>query len=353
MKIAVTADVHLKTKEKSPERWNTLTDILNKMLSEDIKTLIIAGDLFNEESRNYSDFDQFCKNTKYTKENIKFYIIPGNHDLSISQKDFTSNNIRIFSKTEIIGFGEQPAAFLFIPYQPAKSMGEAVAEYMKNPPGPFILIGHGDYTAGLRYPNPYEPGIYMPLTRNDIQYYDPAKVILGHIHRKMNLGKVYYPGSPCGLNINETGKRSFLIIDTNSFDITERAIDTDVIFFNETLVSIPTASEFEYLERKILEMVRKWNINKNDVPKVQVRLKVKGYTSDKSKLLEIIKKTFKDFTFYNNEDPDLTEVSVFDDPERTAIVEKTREEIERLKFDDEITSREDILEKALHIILKE
>jgi len=36
-----------------------------------------------------------------------------------------------------------------------------------------------------------------------------------------------------------------------------------------------------------------------------------------------------------------------------AIVEKLRNEIEKLKWDNEITSKEDILEKALHIILKE
>lgn len=353
MKIAVTADVHLKTKEKSPERWNALSDILNKMLSEDINTLIIAGDLFNEESRNYSDFDQFCKNTKYIKKNIKFYIIPGNHDPSISQKDFTSDNITIFSKTEIIRFGDPSACFLFIPYQPAKSMGEALAEYREELSESWILIGHGDYMAGLRYPNPYEPGIYMPLTRNDIQYYNPAKVILGHIHRKINLGKVYYPGSPCGLDINEIGKRSFLSIDINSFDITEEAIDTDLIFLNETLISLPAVNEFEYMERKIHEMVGKWNIDKTDIPKVQMRLKIKGYTSDKNKLIKVIKNTLKDFTFYNNEEPDLTGVSVFDDPERAAIVEKTKEKIEKLEFDDKITSKEDILEKALHIIFKE
>lgn len=353
MKIAVTADVHLKTKEKSPERWNALSDILDKMLSEDITTLIIAGDLFNEESRNYSEFDMFCKNEKYTQNQVKFYIIPGNHDPSISQKDFTSDNIKVFSKTEIITFGDPPACFLFIPYQPAKSMGEAVAEYVKDLTEPWILIGHGDYTAGFRDPNPYEPGIYMPLTRNDIQYYKPAKVILGHIHKKINLGRVYYPGSSCGLDINETGRRSFLVIDTSSFDINEKEIDTDLIFFNETLISLPVANEFEYIERNINEMVKRWDINKNDIPKVQVRLKVKGYTSDKNKLLKIIKKALKDFTFYNSEEPDLTEVSVFDDSERTAVVEKIRDEIEKLDWDDQITSREDIIEKALHIILKE
>jgi len=353
MKIAVTADVHLKTKEKSPERWNALSNILDKMLSEDIKTLFIAGDLFNKESQNYSEFDQFCKNTKYTSSQIKFYIIGGNHDPSIKQQYFTSDNIRVFDKSEIIKLGEPPAAFLFIPYLPAKPIGEVIAEYKENLPKLWILIGHGDYMAGLRDPNPYEPGIYMPLTRNDIQYYNPAKVLLGHIHKKINLGKVHYPGSPCGLDINETGKRSFLIINTGTLEVVEKVIDTDYIFFNETLISLPTANEFEYMERKIQEMVRKWNISKNEVPKVRIRLKIKGYTSNKNKLLEITKDVLKDFTFYNHEKPDLTEVSIFNDPERMTIVEKLRNEIEKLKWDNEITSKEDILEKALHIILKE
>jgi DNA repair exonuclease SbcCD nuclease subunit len=353
MKIAVTADLHLKTKEKSPERWNALSNILDKMLSEDIKTLIIAGDLFNEESQNYSEFDQFCKNKKYTGNRIELYIIPGNHDPSIKQQFFISENIRIINKTEIIKLGEPPAAFLFIPYQPARSMGEVMAEYKENLPKLWILIGHGDYMAGLLNPNPYEPGIYMPLTRNDIQYYNPSKIILGHIHKKINLGKVYYPGSPCGLEINETGIRSFLIINTDTLEVVEKALDTDYIFFNETLISLPTAREFEYMEREIKEMVRKWNICKDEAQKVRLRLKIKGYSSDKNKLLEVTKKTLKDFTFYNHEEPDLTEVAIFNDPERIAIVEKLRDEVEKLKWDNEITSKEDILEEALHIILKE
>ena len=49
MKIAVTADLHLKSREECPERWNALENIINQMLAEDIKILIIAGDLFNIE----------------------------------------------------------------------------------------------------------------------------------------------------------------------------------------------------------------------------------------------------------------------------------------------------------------
>jgi len=353
MKIAITADVHLKTKEETPERWNALSDILDKMISENIDTLIIAGDLFNEESQNYSELDTFCKNAKYIDSHIKFYIIPGNHDPSITQQYFTSENIKVISKPEIIKLGDKSAPFLFIPYLPAKSMGEIIAEFNQNLAGTWILIGHGDYTAGLHSPNPYEPGIYMPVTRNDIQYYNPAKVILGHLHKKINLGKVFYPGSPCGLDINETGKRSFLVLNTGTLEITEKLIDTDYIFFNETLISLPAADEAEFMEKKIQEMIAKWNINKSELSKVRVRLKIKGYTSDKNKLFKITKKALKDFTFYNYEEPDLTEVSVFNDPEKIAILENLKDEIDRLEWDNEITSKEDILEKALHVVLKE
>ena len=33
--------------------------------------------------------------------------------------------------------------------------------------------------------NTYETtGVYMPLARSDIEYYNPSKVILGHIHKR-------------------------------------------------------------------------------------------------------------------------------------------------------------------------
>jgi len=353
MKIAITSDLHLKTKKESPGNWNALSDILAKMLSENIKTLIIAGDLFNKESQNYPEFDQFCKNPEYRESGIHFYIIPGNHDPSIKQQYFTSDNITVFSEPAIISIGEPRVTFLFVPYLPAKSMGEVLAEYGKNLESTWIIIGHGDYITGIRNPNPYEPGIYMPVSRNDIQYYNPTRVILGHIHKKSNYGSVYYPGSPFGLDINETGKRSFIILDTGTLEISEKTIDTDIIYFNETLISLPTNNEFDYFERKLQEMIDRWDINKNEIPKVRVRLKVKGYTSDKGRLLEVIKKNLKDFTFYNNEEPDLTGVSIFNDPERIVIVEKLNSEIEKLDLDSEITSKEDILEKALHIVLRE
>ena len=114
--------------------------------------------------------------------------------------------------------------------------------------------------------------------------YNPSKVILGHIHKKTGMGKVLYPGSPCGMDINETGKRSFFILDLNDLSITEKTVDTEYIFFNETLIALPTFNEFDYTRNKIKEIVKGFNLSKDEISKARIRLKVKGYTSDKKKL---------------------------------------------------------------------
>lgn len=353
MKIAITGDVHLRNRSEYPERFNALENIFSQLLSSNIKTLIIAGDLFDAESQNYSEFDELCKQGKYKE--IKLYIIPGNHDPTIKMQHFTSDNIQIFNEPKILQFGESSLNFLFLPYMHDKSMGEIIANYKEKLSDPWILIGHGDYTAGTREPNPYEPGTYMPLTRNDVEYLNPGKVILGHIHKKMDLGKVHYVGSPCGLDINETGRRSFLIIDTISLNVTSVNLDTDFIYFNETLITLPVTNEIEYIKNKLQEIIKKWDLSKSEIPKARIRLKVKGYTSDKNHLNSIIKKELKNFSFYKDEEPDLLEVRMFEEPECIHIIEKVKSEIEEMDLKDvnNFTNNEDILEEALHIILNQ
>jgi len=428
MKIAITSDLHLKTgagdalkiqaqkkgqtsaktQLQNPERFNALKNILERLLQKNVRHLIIAGDLFDAESQNYSIFDRLCMEEEY--RGINFYIIPGNHDPAIDPKYFTAENIKVFNQPKIVTFGDSKVKFFFVPYMHGKSMGEVIASYSGKsgnkynlnggnqqdsktsgpglpnqggtdtdfsdagpadsslPPGTdfsgtglkgtWVLIGHGDYLSGIKEPNTYEKGIYMPLARSDIEYYAPAKVILGHIHKKMGIGKVLYPGSPCGMDINETGKRSFILLDLNDLGISEETVDTDVIFLSESLVVIPAEDESGYIRDRIAELVKKWGLGKEEISKARVRLKVSGYTSDKKELEKVIKQSLPAFTFYDGVGPDLSGVSVFNDPERISIVERVRNEIERLSGSGGKNSilqlkKDMVLEQALHIILKE
>jgi hypothetical protein len=118
---------------------------------------------------------------------------------------------------------------------------------------------------------------------------------------------------------------------------------------------MPIKNEFESIRYRLRELVDKWNLSKEEISRARVRFKVRGYTSDKKQLLNVLRETLSDFTFYDDKGPDLSEVSLFDDPERTAIVERVKGRIDSLQDDCGYTEskRELILEQALGIILKE
>ena len=61
MKIAITADNHLRTREEHPERWLAFENILSQLDAAEIRHLVISGDLYDKEYDNYSEFDQINK----------------------------------------------------------------------------------------------------------------------------------------------------------------------------------------------------------------------------------------------------------------------------------------------------
>ena len=64
MKIAVTADVHLRGRDESPARYRALENVMEQSRGEGIGHVIGAGDLFDGEFRNYSDFEGLCRQYK-------------------------------------------------------------------------------------------------------------------------------------------------------------------------------------------------------------------------------------------------------------------------------------------------
>lgn len=352
MKLAITADVHLKTKSETPERFNALENIFQQIKQKQINTLIIAGDLFDKEFFNYSEFDSLCR--KY--EEIQIIIIPGNHDYQIEKRFFTSSNIEIIRNKEIKEISG--LYVLFIPYEPASSIDEALAEigHHKKLPERWILIGHGDYITGNRELNPYEPGFYMPLTFKSISRYTPLKAILGHIHKPSEFGKVIYPGSPCGLDITETGKKSFLVYDTNSNCLERVFVQTEKIYFVESLLMLPFEKETEYLTIKINKMIESWQLTKDELKKVVLRLSLKGYTKDINETVKILNNLISEcgISLYEPEGIDISGIKIINDVEieRLYLTEKVREKIENLSLDNFITSKEKLLEKTMELILK-
>lgn len=351
MKIAITADLHLTTRSQHPERYNALANILDQMLSAGISTLIIAGDLFDETSSNYNEFDALCQQPKF--KGLRLVIIPGNHDAELASHSLTASNVEVLSEPTLQTFGAGGLKFLFLPFARGQTMGDHLVAFADRlPANEWALISHGDWAEGMRDPNPYEPGVYMPLTRMDIEIYKPAKVILGHIHKPWDSARVHYAGSPCGLAINETGRRRFLILDAETGAVTSRIVAADVLFFNEVFVALPVRDETEYIQKQIAERIKGWGITPAEFSKVRLQARVIGYCTNKRALQETINGALAQFAFHRDLPPDLSEVSEADDIHRAEIAQQVSAWIEKLDWDaaPDQPDKDQILLEALHVI---
>ncbi|MBD3278287.1 MAG: hypothetical protein GF388_08310, partial [Candidatus Aegiribacteria sp.] len=241
MRIGITADVHLAPEGDHPERGNALDFVLEDLEKRDIPRLIIAGDLFHSDSGSYAGFEE----TARSHSRVDITVIPGNHDPYISDSAVVGDNISVIDSISSKSIGG--ADFVFVPYDPVSGMADRLGEMELE--GRWVLIGHGDYIGGKRPRNPYEEGVYMPLYRRDIHRFRPWRVFLGHIHKPCSMNNVFYPGSPCGMNINETGRRRYLIFDTSTGGVESVTVKTDLLFFKKNFLILPDDNELERLCR--------------------------------------------------------------------------------------------------------
>ena len=349
MNLIVAADLHLKDKTITPERFSALENILKQAKTDSINTVIFSGDLFDSTLQNYSDFEAVCNQHSA----MQIHIIPGNHDPDISKRQISSANVTIYTEPTLVNIDSEGPPFLFLPYEKNKSMGDRIAEFSnKLTPNKWVLVGHGDYMDGLRDVNPYEDGLYMPFTRKDLTNFHPHKVFLGHIHAPMDKEPVYYTGSPCGLDISETGPRRFLVYDTHTGVVESHRINSDVIFYDETLTVFPMEDESIYIREKAKTIIQRWKLEPAEYGRVRLRLKINGYSTDKTKALNTIKDCFEPFSFYKNEEPNNTELNISNDPDRVVLTEMVSKLIQSQVIpngaDDPIT--EEILLAALETI---
>jgi DNA repair exonuclease SbcCD nuclease subunit len=349
-RVAVTADVHLRSQEERPERFNALRDVLEKTKAQGIDSLIIAGDLFDKDFQNYAEFESLCRGCP----DVHLHIIPGNHDPGLEKRHVVADNATVYDEPTSVQLGA--GRFLFLPYADGKTMGEVLADLAWDPgTEPWVLVGHGDYLGGTRRPNPLEPGVYMPLMRADLQRFRPRLVFLGHIHDPPEHPTVHYPGSPCGLDISETGRRRFLVLDTETWAVSEQPVDTDVLFFRERFVLVPHEEEVAHLRDAVQERVRSWDLLPGEGAKARIRAEVVGFVRDRNAVAAVLQEELSAFAFYKDEGPYLQGLSVSQDTQLGSIADKVQKTIKELDFEweaDEPTP-DDVLQAALRVIYAE
>jgi len=351
LKIAVTADLHLTTISKNPERFHALSDILQQCGTEKVQLLVIAGDLFDKNMPNYADFEQVYK--KNRPKGLRTVVIPGNHDHTLSSAQIIGEGLFIYDQPILQPLNDT-RKILFLPYQADRSMGEAIAPFADELHGErWTLIGHGDWTDSFNTPDPYESGFYMPLTRNDLVLYQPELVFLGHIHLPQGKDKIYYPGSPTPLNINETGPRRFLVLDTEVGEVRSLTINSVLEYYNEHFVMIPGDNDLDHLIQEIQERIQGWELSPSREEYVQVRVEISGNAlTDRIKIQKGVKKAFSPYHFYLDQDPILQNLFHDSDPDRAAVAQEFKSWLQNLDWNNGIKkpTKTLILEKALNTV---
>ena len=195
----------------------------------------------------------------------------------------------------------------------------------------------------------------MSLTKRDIDIYQPCRVFLGHIHVPNKPGNVTYTGSPCGIDITETGMRRFLVYDTSIDEVSSIPLITDVIFCNETFVMLPVTDESGYISKKIDERISTWAIGKDLRDRITLRVKVSGYCHDRKNLAKVINEKFSGFKFYRGEEPDLSDVKISDEYAKSNIAELVMQKLGSMEIPvtEDFPDQDQILQEALTAIYKD
>jgi len=352
VKIAITADLHLTTQEANPERFQTFADILDQCDKNDVEILVIAGDLFDKNITNFSDFESTCR--KHAPEEIKIFVIPGNHDSGLIDSAIAIDQVTVIEKPSIESFDSE-FLFLLVPYAEKVNMGEQIAQFRdKLEPKKWILISHGDWIGGVRPPDPYEQGVYMPISNADIVQYDPFQIFLGHIHLPSDSGKVHYVGSPCPIKSTETGQRRFIVFDSKEKSFQQIYVNCPWLYFNENFVVLPVENEKEHLKERIRQRIEGWGIPSTNEQKIKIRVSISGYTPDRSSITQLVKKEFSKYELIDD-GPIVDELNQIVDPDRANLATAIEKWVGELNWDESELepSKDEILIEALRTIYED
>ena len=347
MRIGITADVHLAPQGSHPERRSTLDLLLEDLEKRGITHLIIAGDLFHSDCGSYTGFEE----TSRSHSGVNITVIPGNHDPYISGSAVVGDNLNIIDSVRPERIGETD--FVFVPYESGSGMADRLGEMQLN--HRWVLVGHGDYIGGTRRRNPYESGIYMPLYRKDINRFRPWRVFLGHIHTPCSMNNVFYPGSPCGMNINETGRRRYLIFDTSTGSVESMTVKSQLLFFKKNFLVLPDDNEIHRLCRQANACIAGWSLTEDEKNKARIRITVSGYSRDREAVRDCLAEVFDGFVFNDDSGPDLSSLKLTRDSRRDSVAKRALELIEEMawNFGGVEPSKDKVIEKALETVYGE
>jgi DNA repair exonuclease SbcCD nuclease subunit len=235
MKFAFIADIHLsrygqdKREETTglPERLNSIKNALYEVgdycYDNEIDTIIIGGDAYHNKSLVYSIAQEIMIDFFEQYEDIEFWLLDGNHDLSGKGQNAISSLRSLSNCDNVQWISGHPMGnddFVCIPYS-----HDVVNQVLTNKRK--ILISHFGLSEGILSSG---MSIVSDLSAKQlIERYE--LVLLGHYHKPQEIiqdnFKLYYVGSLIQLDWGEKNEdKRFLVVDTDTLDVSSIPISS-------------------------------------------------------------------------------------------------------------------------------
>ena len=352
MRIAFTADIHLTNEQRHSSRSDALANILDQCALSRVDALIIAGDLFNNDVANPRVLENIIRQAQPLE--FPIIVLPGNHDPLLTSNLFSNElHLRVIEQPTL-DLDHFDIPILFIPFALGRRVGEVLSNFKKDLiPNGFILVSHGDLPGQIQERNTFEGGFYMPLFKRELQEFKPRQVFLGHIHSPISNGNVHYPGSPIGLDITETGIRSFIVYDTKTNNTERRAIRSNSVNYIKKILLTPGRDETDQLTSYIKGWKHDWE-QTDPSTIIVLRVTIEGYSSYRgaveSNLKELLSTSKNPIQI---ESIDTTNLSAFNQEVLNGALDDLKQIVADLPLDDGKTmpDREQIFSEVLTLLL--
>lgn len=254
MKFIHTADLHLgskmrakfdenQAKQRRIEIFGTFKKLVDYANDNDVRAILLAGDVFDEDNPISADKNDFLGVAK-ANPHVDFLYLRGNHDVNADTGENELQNLKTFGEEwTYYNYGDVTIAGIELCPNNAK---KAPTTLTLNAEGVNIITLHGD-----------EQGTGKDAL--DLRAYKGKNidyVALGHIHKRRDgkldeRGEWAYSGCLEGRSFDETGEKGFLLLDVVGKKIERTFVPFAKRTFEEIDVDITGVKNFVDASQRI------------------------------------------------------------------------------------------------------
>lgn len=275
MKIIHCSDIHLDSKinelpkEKRNVRKEEIISTFEKTcafaVSNDVKAVIIAGDMFDKEKITSKTLSRVL-NAITKASNVDFLYLPGNHEQNgfLSKKEIFPKNLKCFEDSwTAFDYGDVSINGIIL----NENNSSVVYDNLKLDQSKINIVTMHGQVAGYKTKDDAEI-ISLPLLKEKgIDY-----LALGHYHSYSSgdidhRGKYVYSGCLDGRGFDEVGEKGFVLIETINGNLNHQFIEFSSRELFEVKVSVEGLKDYIQVRERVLSLLGE-KVSPNSLVKV-------------------------------------------------------------------------------------